>query len=186
MSLSKHFAAAFAFLAFIVFIPACSAQNASLTGVVKDPQGAIVPGASISLTAIGKQVTVKSVTNGTGEYDFPILQPGDYELKAEAPGFQVATVSPIPLAVDQRGRADVTLSVGGTATSVEVTTTGVSAVETESSSVGDVIGSKTITEIPLNGRFFLDLAVLAPGSVLGSTNRASVRREFTARPVAAQ
>src|SRR6266566_2373674 len=159
-----------AFLAIICFAANCAAQNASLTGSVKDPQGAVVPTAVISLVDLGKQVAVKTVTNETGIYEFPILRPGTYELKAEAPGFQISTVSPIDLAVDQRGRADVVLSVSGAATSVEVTAAGVSAVETESSSIGDVIGSKTISEIPLNGRFFLDLAVLVPGSVMGSTN----------------
>ena len=166
----RYLAAASGFLAFVFLASNCAAQNASLTGVVKDPQGALVPNSIVTLVDLGKQTSLKTVTSQAGIYDFPILQPGQYELKAEAPGFQISTVSPIPLEVDQRGHADVVLSLSGTATTVDVNGAGVTAVETESSSVGDVIGSKTITDIPLNGRFFLDLAVLTPGSVLSSTN----------------
>jgi hypothetical protein len=169
----RYFAAASGFLAFIFLASNCAAQNASLTGTVKDPQGALVPSAVITLTDIGKQTAVKTITSSAGIYEFPILQPGEYELKAEAPGFQASTVSPIPLAVDERGRADVSLSVSGSASSVQVTAEGVAAVETESSAIGDVIGSKTITDIPLNGRFFLDLAVMTPGSVIASTSSRS-------------
>jgi Carboxypeptidase regulatory-like domain len=166
----RRFAVASGFLAFLSLAPYGAAQNASLTGVVKDPQGAVVPDAIVSLIDLGKQTSVRTLTNQVGVYEFPILQPGQYSLRTEVPGFEVSTISPIPLEVDQRGRADVTLSVSGAITTVEVSFAGVSAVETESSSVGDVIGSKTITDIPLNGRFFLDMAVLTPGSVLSSTN----------------
>src|ERR1700681_4470516 len=125
----KQLRAAAGFLAFICLASTCVAQNASLTGVVKDPQGGIVPNAVVSLVDLGKQVTIKTVTNQTGVYDFPILNPGQYELKTDAPGFQTSTVFPVPLQVDQRGRADVILSVGATSSTVEVTGTGVSAVE---------------------------------------------------------
>jgi hypothetical protein len=140
----RHFAKASVFFTFIYLAGSCAAQNASLTGVVKDPQGGIMPNAIISLVDLGKQVGVKTLTNEAGAYEFLTLRPGTYELKAEAAGFQISTVSPITLEVDQRGRADVILSVSGAATSVEVSAAGVSAVETESSSIGDVIGSKTI------------------------------------------
>ena len=73
------------------------------------------------------------------------------------------------LEVDQRARADVKLSVSGMSSAAEVNAEA-SAVQTESSSIGDVITSKTISDVPLNGRFFLDLAVLVPGSVMASTN----------------
>ncbi len=145
------------------------AQNASLTGTVRDSQGGAVPAAIIKLTDLGKQVPLTTVSNQEGLYVFPIVSPGDYSLKAEAPGFQVFTVSRIVLQVDQRERADVTLAVSGASATVDVTDN-VAGVQTESSFIGDVIGSKTISDIPLNGRFFLDLALLAPGSVLASTN----------------
>jgi Carboxypeptidase regulatory-like domain len=170
VSMRKYLAVASGFLAFLLLAPYSAAQNASLTGVVKEPQGAVVPDAIVNLTDLGKQTSVKTLTNQIGVYEFPILQPGQYSLKTAAPGFEVSTISPIAFEVDQRGRADVMLSVSGAVTTVEVNFAGVSAVETESSSLGDVIGSKTITDIPLNGRFFLDMAVLTPGSVLGSTN----------------
>src|SRR5260370_12547877 len=116
----RHLATASVFLAFIVLAANCAAQNASLTGVVRDTQGGIVPNTVISLVDPGKQVGVKTLTNQTGSYEFLTLRPGRYELKAEAAGFQISTVSPIDLEVDQRGRADVILSVTGAATSIEV------------------------------------------------------------------
>lgn len=145
------------------------AQNASLTGVVKDAQGAVVPGALVSLTDVGKQVPIKTVSNQEGLYEFPIVSPGGYSLRVEAPGFSPYNLSPVTLQVDQRGRADVTLSVSGSSAVVDVNAN-VSGVQTESSSIGDVIESKTISDVPLNGRFFLDLALLVPGSVIASTN----------------
>jgi Carboxypeptidase regulatory-like domain len=153
---------------FLPFSTVC-AQNASLTGTVKDAQGAVIPAAIVRLTDVGKQVPLTTVSNQEGLYVFPAVSPGNYSLKAEAPGFQLFTLSPIVLQVDQRGRADVTLSISGASATVDVTDS-VAGVQTESSSIGDVIGSKIISDVPLNGRFFLDLALLAPGSVLASTN----------------
>ncbi len=146
-----------------------TAQNASLTGTVKDAQGAVVPSAIVTLLDLAKQVPLKTVANGEGLFEFPLLSPGNYSLRAEAPGFQVFTIPQLVLQVAQRQRADVTLTVNGTTSTVNVDDS-VAQVQTESSSIGDVIPSKTIAEVPLNGRFFLDLAVLVPGSVLGSTN----------------
>jgi hypothetical protein len=158
--------------ALLVFGMPAFSQNASLTGAVKDPQGAVVPGAIVALTDVGKQVPIKTVSNQQGLYEFPIVPPGSYALKAEAPGFSPYHQSPVTLQVDQRARADIMLAVSGSSAVVEVNAN-VSGVQTESSSVGDVIESKTISDVPLNGRFFLDLAQLVPGSVLASTNNRS-------------
>jgi protocatechuate 3,4-dioxygenase beta subunit len=81
----RYFPAASGLLAFLFLASNCAAQNASLTGVVKDPQGAVVPIAVITLTDIGKHTAAKTVTSSAGTYEFPILQPGEYELKADPP-----------------------------------------------------------------------------------------------------
>src|ERR1700730_9966199 len=150
----------------------CAAQNGSITGAVKDGQNASVAAAIVTLTDIGKQVKIKAITSQDGIYEFPTLRPGSYALTVEAPGCQTYTIPSFTLEVDQRLRADATLSVSGTSTTVDVSAA-IAGVQTESSAIGDVMSSRQISDIPLNGRFFLDLAVLVPGSVLGSTNNRS-------------
>lgn len=150
----------------------CVAQNATLSGTVKDAQDAIVPAAAVTLTDLGKAGAVKTVTNQAGIYEFATLRPGTYSLRVESPGFQTYVIPSMTLEVDQHARADVKLTVSGASSSVEVSVDA-AAVQTDSSSVGDVITSKTISDVPLNGRFFLDLAVLVPGSVMASTNSRS-------------
>jgi hypothetical protein len=150
----------------------CAAQNGSITGAVKDAQNAGVAAAVVTLTDIGKQIKSKSVTAQDGSYDFPTLRPGSYSLTVESPGFQTFTIPSLTLEVDQRIRADASLAVSGASAYVDVNAA-IAGVQTESSAIGDVMNSQQISDIPLNGRFFLDLAVLVPGSVLGSTNNRS-------------
>jgi len=153
------------------------AQNASLVGTIRDAQEAMVPGASVTITNLdtGVAITVKSDTSGT--YEFPRVRPGRYSLRVEQAGFKSFVQSPIVLAVEDRGRADVNLQVGETATVLTVDASSI-AVQTETSSLGEVVENKKIAEIPLNGRFFLDLALLTAGTVVPSTNN----RTFLASP----
>ncbi|MBI3683652.1 MAG: carboxypeptidase regulatory-like domain-containing protein [Acidobacteria bacterium] len=153
------------------------AQNASLVGVVRDQQDAVVAAATVTLTNAETQVSLTVPSDAVGQYEFSIVRPGNYALRVEKAGFKTFVQSGIVLAVDQRGRADAVLSIGETSTLVTVES-GVSGVQTESSSLGDVIETKKIVEIPLNGRFFLDLALLTPGTVVPSTNN----RTFLAAP----
>ena len=156
----------------LCFVQAVFAQDSSLTGTVKDLQEAAVSNAAVTLTDIEKQVTLKTLSNSVGLYEFPALRPGSYALKVEAPGFKVFVLQPIVVEVAQRARADAALTVGEVTSTVEVNVE-ISGVQTESSSIGEVISTKKMAELPFNGRFFLDLALLAPGTVLGSTNNRS-------------
>jgi hypothetical protein len=156
----------------LLLVDAAVAQNSSLTGTVKDSQEATISEAILTLTDIEKQVTWKTVSNQLGLYDFPTLRPGTYSLKVEAPGFRVFRLQPVVLEVGQRARADATLVVGEVSSTVDVNAE-VTGVQTETSSIGEVISTKKMAELPFNGRFFLDLAQLAPGTVLGSTNNRS-------------
>jgi hypothetical protein len=157
-------------------IPAL-AQNAALVGTVRDSQQAIVPGATITLKNVDTGVELTTKTDEMGIYEFPIVRPGNYSLKAEQPGFKSFVQSSIVLAVDQRGRVDATLEVGEVTAEVNVEALA-AAVQTESSALGDVVDTQKITQIPLNGRFFLDLALLTAGTVVPSTNN----RTFLATP----
>ena len=146
-----------------------AAQNGSLLGTVKDAQEGVVHNATVTLTNQETGVSQSTKTDSSGNYEFPRLRPGNYSIKVEQPGFATYTQSPIVVAVDQRFRADANLQVGATSTLVNVETRA-AGVETESSSLGSVVTAKNIAEMPLNGRFFLDLALIQAGTVAPSTN----------------
>src|SRR5205823_223337 len=112
-----------------------------------------------------------------GNFEFPAVKPGSYKVRAEQTGFQTFVQGNVVLAVDDRVRVDPVMQVGETSTvvTVEVQAT---TVQTESSSLGSVVNSTKISEIPLNGRFFLDLALMQAGTVVPSTNN----RTFLAVP----
>lgn len=153
------------------------AQNASLVGSVKDPQEAAMANVTVTLTNIQTGVSQTTKTDASGNFEFPFVKPGNYTLKAEQAGFRTFAQNSFPLAVDQRLRVDPVMQLGEASTTVTVEAT-VGGVLTESSSLGDVVDNKKIVEIPLNGRFFLDLALLTAGTVVPSTNN----RTFLAVP----
>ncbi|MBZ5626941.1 MAG: TonB-dependent receptor, partial [Acidobacteriia bacterium] len=154
-----------------------TAQNASLVGTVKDQQGGAVPGATVTLTGQNTGVSQTSVADAGGNYEFSTVRPGSYKLKAEQKGFQTFAQTGVVLAVDDRVRVDPVLEVGETSTVITVDAAP-AAVSTETSSLGSVVENRKIVEIPLNGRFFLDLALLQAGTVVPSTNN----RTFLAAP----
>src|SRR5947208_724505 len=156
-------------------IPAL-AQNAALVGTVRDAQQALIPGVMVTLQNLDTGVELTTMTNELGNYEFPTVRPGSYSVRVELSGFR-RFVQNIVLAVDQRGRVDATLQVGDVSAEVTVQET-TAVVQTESSALGDVVQSRDLVNIPLNGRFFLDLALMTAGTVVPSTNN----RTFLATP----
>jgi len=154
-----------------------TAQNASLVGTIRDQQGGAIPNATLTLTSQDTGVSQTTVSDGGGNFEFPTVRPGAYTLKAEQKGFQSFAQTGIVLAVDDRSRVDPVLQVGDTSTVISVESQPAT-VSTESSSLGSVVENKKIVEMPLNGRFFLDLALLQAGTVVPSTNN----RTFLAAP----
>jgi outer membrane receptor protein involved in Fe transport len=148
--------------------PDCRAQQpatATLRGAVTDPNGALVPGASVRATQVSTGTLRETQTNDEGLYVLPNLQPGEYELKVDAKGFapKVSKV-PVVLQVGQSVTLDVPLEVALAAvetTELYGTTT---LVDTNTSKVDSVIDQREIENLPLNGRNFLELALLAPGN----------------------
>jgi Carboxypeptidase regulatory-like domain len=169
-----HAQAALCLLAFSVPI---LAQNASLTGIVKDPRDAAVSGAALTLTNKDTGVSISTKSDAGGDYTFSAIKPGKYSLKAEQAGFKTFLHNELTLLVDERSRLDVVLQIGEAATVVTVEAN-VGGVQTESSSLGEVVTNTKIVEVPLNGRFFLDIALLTAGTVAPSTNN----RTFLAVP----
>jgi hypothetical protein len=137
---------------------------ATLRGVVTDPQGAVVPGASVKVTNTATGATRETTTNDEGLYVLSNLPPGDYELRVEARGF-AAKVSkePIRLQVGQSVTTNVPLEISSMTEVVDLIGY-TPLVDTNTSKVDRVIDEKEIANLPLNGRNFLELALLTPGN----------------------
>jgi hypothetical protein len=144
-------------------------ETATLTGEVKDASGAVVPGATITITNTETGVALKSATNEQGRYTVPSLKPGPYSITVEKPGFRKFVRSGLTLQVAQVAPVDISLQVGDLTNTVEITEAA-TLLETETSSRGSVIDQKKIVDLPLNGRDYNQLALLSPG-VLPTTPR---------------
>ena len=142
----------------------CLAQSptANIVGTVKDQSGAFVPGASITVrqTTTNEERQVK--TDENGEYTVAELSPGGYAVVVEREGFHRVDERGITLEIDQTAQLDFVLQLGAVSDAVEVTAS-VPLLNTESAMKGDVIVSREMTDIPLDGRDFADLAYLVPG-----------------------
>ncbi len=138
---------------------------ASLTGEVKDPSGAAVATVMITVSNTATGVVRTAPTNQAGVYLIPGLQPGVYDITADAPGFKRDVRKSITLQVAQDARIDFSLEVGAASETVNVTADA-PVTDTESASTGTVIDNTKVEELPLNGRQFYGLALLVPGTQL--------------------
>src|SRR5581483_1848456 len=135
--------------------------SGEITGLVTDSSGAAVAGASVTVTNKATGAPRKVITNSEGLYAFPSLLPGVYELKVEQSGFKTARLDNIKLEVQQTARLDLTMEVGAVGETVTVTSNSV-LLNAENATVGTVIENKIVTELPLNGRQYLNLVALSP------------------------
>ena len=140
--------------------------KSTILGTVTDASGAVIAGATVKVTSVDTGFTRQITTEASGDYVVPDLDPGRYSVTVDLAGFKTFTRTGIELQVDQRLRVDVALEVGNVHQQVEVTGQP-PLVETDSSSVGEVVGTDQVERLPLNGRFFLSLALLTPGSNAG-------------------
>ena len=139
------------------------AITGDILGTVQDSTGGVVPGAKVTLTTVDTGLKFEATSDEGGNYLFAQLKPGHYSLQATKEGFQAATVSNIELLVGQRPRVDMTLQIGAVTQRIEVSAGGVQLLDTQTSTMGEVIQEKPVQELPLNGRNFIQLAVLSPG-----------------------
>jgi hypothetical protein len=150
----------------VALAPRTQAQEvtATITGRVTDPTGSAIVGAKVTATDTQRGTQFPTVTNGDGVYNIPRVPTGTYNVRVENEGFQAAQQSNITLVLNQVARLDFQLQVGNVSQSVEVTSAA-PLLQTESTQLGQVIDSRTNTELPLATRNYVQLTLLAPGSV---------------------
>src|SRR5437660_8165048 len=136
----------------------------SILGVVRDRSGAVVSGAHVVVTNVPTNLRQEATSAPDGSYRILALPVGNYKLTATAPGFAVFTATDIDLKVNDQLRFDVSLQVGSVQEQVSVSANAVQ-VEAESTQLGDVVDSKKMLSLPLNGRSYIDLLGLQAGVV---------------------
>jgi hypothetical protein len=139
-------------------------STASVNGVVRDSAGAVVPGVTIVLQNLDTSVQHPSVSNGSGAYVILNIPPGRYTIQASAKGFNPQKTSEFVLVVDQNATFDFAMTVGSQTEVVTVDATAAQ-MDVTSASLGTVIETKQVNELPLNGRNFTSLLSLTPGVV---------------------
>jgi hypothetical protein len=161
-TLSFALSAALAIFIIIIFAAPVAAQaTASLSGVVADPSGAVVAGATMTLQG-SDGVQKSSTTAGDGSYAFPGLLPENYRLEVNASGFQPYVHDGI--ALTGAFNFDVTLALEAQTTTVEVSAESVQ-IDLSDAEVGETIAAAKLTAVPLNGRSFIDLLAIQPGVI---------------------
>jgi len=168
MITKRHVAAvALAAVAGVWAVPvAAQVTTGTIVGTVKDSAGAVMPGATVTITETGKQTVSTYVTDGAGAYTAPFLIPGTYEIAVDHQGFRKYVRRGVVLQVNQRARIDITLEVGTFAEATEVTALA-PLTRSDSAEMGEVIEERAVRELPLNGRNFATLVYLAPGVTAG-------------------
>jgi len=156
---------------------ATMAQTATgqITGVVKDANSAVLAKARVKVSSALTGLTRETTTNEEGVYVFPLLPVGDYSVTVEHQGFRAAKKANISINVDQIIRSDFVLTVGDVSAVVEVES-GAVALDTETASMGQVVSQRQVTQLPLNGRNFLQLLFLNGGTVETGGEQGSMRQ----------
>jgi carboxypeptidase family protein/TonB-dependent receptor-like protein len=151
----------------LISIQTQAQSTAALEGQVIDPQGAILRRAEITATSFDTGAVRKAFTDDAGWFEIAALRAGTYRLEVKHPGFQTAVLDNLNVEVGKRMRQNFQLHVGAVSETVTVNTNH-ELIEQSTTSVGHVIDRRTVQEVPLNGRYFLDLGLLVPGSVTAS------------------
>ena len=137
-------------------------DTATISGTVRDPSGAVVPGATISTKNRDTGLVRTTTTNGSGTYQMGEIPPGVYTIEAQASGFSTSQQKDVTLALSQALIFNFSLNVGATTTMVTVSTSDVN-LNTASATLGLTIPAETVTELPLNGNNYTQELLLMPG-----------------------
>ena len=147
---------------FLGTLVAWAAITGSISGVVTDPSGAVVPGVTVVATAVSTNVESRAVTDAKGFYNFPTLNVDTYNLTTSQSGFRDYQQTGIKIDANSALRVDITMQLGTVTNTVNVKSDALQ-VETQSTQNGVVIDGTKITSVPLNGRSYIDLLKLQPG-----------------------
>jgi hypothetical protein len=147
-----------------------AAVTGSISGTLKDPTGAVIPGVTVTVTNTAQGVKTTSVSDAKGVYVFPSLAVGTYDLKVEASGFKPTSRDKLVVDVDSAQEVNLTLELQERVEEVTVNES-TAHVETESTQVGEVVTNRQMTAIALNGRSYTDLLALQPGITPMSTQQ---------------
>lgn len=138
--------------------------TAGINGVVTDPSGAAVGGAKVTVKDLDRGTTFSAITDGGGFYNLPRLPVGRYEVRVENAGFQTAVKPEVILQLNQNAKIDFSLQIGNVSQTVEVTTAA-PVLQTQTTQLGTVLDAKTNVQLPLATRNYVQLTLLAPGTV---------------------
>src|SRR5580704_15486049 len=157
---------------FAVAAHAQLATTTSLVGTVTDSSGKLIPGAKVTATETRTLDKYNTTTNGQGNYTFEFVRVGVYSITVEQSGFQKVTKTGVIVDIDQTVRTDITLPVGAISQSVTVEAT-ISAIKTDDASVSEILSTRSVAELPLNGRDPMTLAITTPGVIQGTKSSAT-------------
>ncbi len=146
------------------YAPALWAQGqgtGSIEGVVTDPSGAVIPGVEVTIRNMGTNATRATITDDKGHYQADLLQPGDYEVSANQPGFAPAKAA-LKLEVGTMARGDLKLQVAGTQQTIEVSGEALP-IEPQRTEVSNTVGERAVADLPINGRRWENFVLMTPG-----------------------
>ncbi len=167
--MTRHIVRGVAVLTLLASAALAQIDTGSIVGTVRDASGAAVPKATVTATNPATNITLTTTTNSVGEYQFNALHTGDYNVKAVASGFSAQVFPNVHIDVQSRPSVDFTLQVGNVNQTIEVQSTA-PLLDTQTATLGGVVSSRQIEDLPLNGRRYADLALLEPGIQKNLTN----------------
>ncbi|MDR3720958.1 MAG: TonB-dependent receptor [Candidatus Acidoferrales bacterium] len=150
-----------------------SGTTGGLTGTVTDPSGGVIVGATVTATNVGTGQERSVTTDSSGVYKFSLLQPGNYSVKIAAAGFKTAQIQSVTVNVTETPVLNQKLEVGAQTEQVTVEST-VETVQTQNATVGTLVGSQTVTTLPLSSRNYTNIIDLSPGVVANVASAAAV------------
>src|SRR2546425_5942201 len=157
-------AAVFCAIAVSICCPLLYGQaTGSFSGTVSDKTGSVITGAKVTITAQSTGLSREAKTDDSGHYLVPVLPVADYTIRVESQGFQAGEQKDLRLQIDEHREVNFTLAPGAVTATVEVSATEVT-VQTANPTLGQVITQEQVADLPLNGRNFVQLATLTPGT----------------------
>src|SRR5438309_70520 len=160
---------ALALVVLLVATTVSASPTGSVVGSVKDPSGSVVVGAKLTLTNVATNAKIEAVSDHNGGFQLLQLAPAVYSLVVESQGFKKLTEQSILVQVDQITHMDIALEIGSVNQIVEVASAATPLLETDRSTLSNVVDSQVISNMPLNARQYLDLALVTPGVLPSST-----------------